>query len=43
MVIIGHLVDFQLQQERDDSMLDTPTNNFPTLNPGDKSLVGTSI
>ena len=25
----------------DDSMLDTPTNNFPTLNPGDKSLVGT--
>lgn len=27
--------------KEDDSMLDTPTNNFPTLNPGDKSLVGT--
>jgi len=24
----------------DDSMIDTPTNNFPTLNPGDGSLVG---
>ena len=26
--------------KEDDSMSDTPTNNFPTLNPGDKSLVG---
>ena len=25
----------------DDSMLDTPTNNFPTLSPVDRSLVGT--